>query len=176
EAGREITIEEAGLGEGEVDLSALKTSRETKSDILALTHQVTLGDADVAYDTLARRVACAEGQLAGRLLLELDGEDNPVWAAAGISVNVDRFEKAKRAQSAPCCLDQQAIISIALCEAELAANHVVVGAEIADDVDALDIDMRAFVDHIGNVDAAGCFLPGRTPAHSCKSGTPPPCP
>ena len=43
-------------------------------------------------------------------------------------------------------LDQEAVKGVALGQAELAADDVILGTEIADDVDALDIDARAFVD------------------------------
>ena len=134
------------LGEAEIDLSALKTSGEAKPDILAFAHQIALGDADVADDAFARGVARAEGQLAGGLLLNLDDQTTRSGALPGSVSMSTRLEEAERAQAPPRRLDEQPIVGVALGETELAANHVVMGAEIADDVDALDIDVRTFVD------------------------------
>ena len=77
-----------------------------------------------------------------------------VRSAAGLGVDLDRLEVAERAQAAARGLDQQPVEGVALGESEFAANHVVLGAEVADDVDALDIDARPLVDHEGDVDAA----------------------
>ena len=87
EARGEIAIEEMGLGEAEIDLGALEAAREAKPDILAFAHQVALGDADVADHAFARRVAGAEGQLAGRLLDHLDHDDHAVGRAAGLGLD-----------------------------------------------------------------------------------------
>ena len=73
----EIAIEEIRLGEAEIDLGAVKASRETEPDILAFAHQVALGDADIADDAFARGVTGTEGQFAGRLLLDLHHDDRP---------------------------------------------------------------------------------------------------
>ena len=87
------------LGEAEIDLGALKTAGEAEPDILAFAHQVALGDADIADHAFAGGVADAEGEFAGRLLLHLDGEDDPVGRAAGIGVDVHGLEEAKRRAS-----------------------------------------------------------------------------
>ena len=47
------------------------------------------------------------------------------------------------------------MIGVALGQSELAPDDVVLGAEIADDVDALDIDARAFVDDIDDAHGVG---------------------
>ena len=41
---------------------------------------------------------------------------------------------------------------VAFRQPELAADHLVLGADVAGDVDALDIDLRAFLDVVGQVE------------------------
>ena len=113
---------------------------------MAFAHKVAFGDADVADDTLAGGVARAEGQLASGLLHHLDHEHDAVWSAPGLGVDVYALEKAERTQPPPRRLDEQAVIGIAFRQAELPANHVVMGPEVADNVDPLDIDVRTLVD------------------------------
>ena len=74
-----------------------KLPEKPSSDILAFTHQVALGDADIADDALAGGVTGAEGQFAGRLLHDLDVDDHAVRRAAWVGVDVDGFEKAESA-------------------------------------------------------------------------------
>ena len=71
---------------------------------------------------------------------------DPVGRAAGLRLDLHGLEKAKRAQSLAGRFDQEAVKGVALGQAELAPDDVILGTEIADDVDALDIDARAFVD------------------------------
>ena len=164
EARGEVAIEEIGFGEAEIDLGALKASGEAKPDILAFAHQVALGDADVADDAFARGVTGTEGQLAGRLLYHLDHDDDPVGRAAGLGLDLDGLEKAERAQSLARRLDQQAVKGVAFGQAKLAPDDVVLGAEIADDVDALDIDPRALVDDVDDVHGGWSSGRGRSGA------------
>src|SRR6185437_10313866 len=70
---------------------------------------------------------------------------------AGLRLDLHGLEEAKRAQSLAGRFDQEAIKGVALGEAELTPDDVILGTEIADDVDALDIDARAFVDTEGDV-------------------------
>jgi hypothetical protein len=155
EARREIAIEEVRLGEAEVELRPLEASREPEPDILPLTHQIALGNADVADHALARGVAGAERELAGRLLLHLDNEDDTVGGAAGFRLDFDRFKKSECAQPLACGLDKQPIERIAFRHPELASDHLILGAEIADNVDALDVDAGALFDDVGDVYRAG---------------------
>ena len=67
-------------------------------------------------------------------------------ALPGSALDLHGLEEAKRTQALAGRFDQQAVKGVALGQAELAPDDVVLGAEIADDVDALDIDARAFVD------------------------------
>ena len=80
EAGGQVAVEEARLGEAQVDLQALERAGQLQAQELAVAHQVALGDANVADHAFRGRVAGAERQLAGRLLDHLDVEDDAILA------------------------------------------------------------------------------------------------
>ena len=151
EAGGEVAVEEARLGEAQVDLQALERAGQPQAQELAVAQQVALGDADVADDALARRVAGAERELTRGLLDQLDIEDDAVRRRAGAAFDLDGLEEAERLQALLGLVDQQRIVGVALGQPELAPDHVVLRAQVADDVDALDVDARTFVDHVGDV-------------------------
>src|SRR6202035_5235775 len=51
-------------------------------------------------------------------------------------------------------VDKRAVVRIAFGDVELAPDYVIAGADIAADIDALDIGARALIDDEGNVDGA----------------------
>src|SRR4029453_14599017 len=57
-------------------------------------------------------------------------------------------------QPLACKLDQQAIEGVALGKSELTPDHMILGADIAADVDPLDVDARAFIDDKDEIDGA----------------------
>ena len=89
EAGRQVAVEEARLREAQVDLHALERARQPQAQELAVAQQVALGDADVADDAFAGRVAGTERQLAGRLLDQLDVEDDAIGRRTRPALDVD---------------------------------------------------------------------------------------
>ena len=66
--------------------------------------------------------------------------------------DVDRLEEAEIAQPLLRAAQQGGVERVALGEPELAPDHLVQGAQVAADVDALDIDPLALVDLVGDVD------------------------
>src|SRR5262249_31172596 len=78
----------------------------------------------------------------------------------------DRLEEAEVLQALLGLVDHQRIIGIALREPELAADYVVARAQVADDIDALDVDAGAFIDEIGDVDDVRAGLARRARAHA----------
>ena len=152
EAGGEVEIEEARLGEAQVDLQALRRAGQPQAQELAAAQQVALGDGDVADDAFAGRIAGAERQLARRLLHHLDFQDDAVGCGAGPALDLHRLEEAQHLQPLLGLVDHQRVVGIAFGQAELAADDVVARAQVADDVDALDVDARALVGHVRHVD------------------------
>ncbi len=154
EAGREVAVEEARLGEAEVDLQALERAGQLQAQELAVAHQVALGDAHIADDAFSRRVAGAEGQLARRLLDQFHVENDAILGAAGTALHFHALEQAEVGQALLGLVDHHRIVGIALGHLELAPDDVVLGARVAGDVDALDVDARAFFDDVVERDLA----------------------
>ncbi len=67
-------------------------------------------------------------------------------AEPGVLVEIDLAEEIQRRQPPPGTIDQDAVVGIAFRYMQLAADHVIEGTEVADDVDALDIDAWPFLD------------------------------
>ena len=81
-----------------------------------------------------------------------------------------RVEEAEVLDALARAAQQRGVEGIALVDPELAADHLVERAQIADDVDALDIDPRALVDHVVEVDRAlGVVLARGTGSTSTKA-------
>ncbi len=104
EAGRHVAIQEARLGEAQIHLQALGRASQPQAQELPLAQQVALGDADVADHAFARRIASAEGQLAGRLLHQLHVEHDAILRRAGPPLDLHGLEEAERSAAAswPC--------------------------------------------------------------------------
>ena len=113
---------------------------------LAFAEQIALGDADVADHAFAGRVACAEGQFTGRLLDHIDVENDAIRRRTRPALDVDGLEEAQPLQALLGLVDHQRIVGVAFRQPELAADDVIARAQVADDVDALDVDARTFVD------------------------------
>ena len=143
EAGREVALQEVGLGEAELDLLAALREGEAGGEILAAAEQVALAQADVAEHAVRGRVAGAERELAGRLLGDVDVDDHPVGGAALLGADVDRLEEAEVAQALLRAAQQGGVEGVALGDPELAPDHLVQRADVAAHVDPLDVDPRA---------------------------------
>ena len=131
-----------------------RREEDADAQVLAAAEQVALADADVAERPVRRREAGAERQFAGRLLLDLDVMTVRSGAVPGTLVDVDLLEEAEVADALLRAAQLRGVEGVAFDEPELAADHLVERAHVADDVDALDIDARAFLDLEGDVDRA----------------------
>ena len=101
------------------------------------------------------RVAAGDRERAGRLILDVDVDDHAVRRRARLVRDADLLEVAEIVQPALGAIDEHLVVGVALADIELAADDVVARAGVAADVDALDVDARAFLDHIADVDGAG---------------------
>ena len=155
EAGGELAIEEVRLGEAQIDLARAKGDRRIEAQILALAEQVALMDADIGERTVRGRIADADLELAGRLLLDIGMDDRLVGRAAGRIGDIDLLEEAEIVDALLGAVELRRVERIAFDQAELAADDAVLRAEVAGDVDALDINLRTFLHVIGDVDRMG---------------------
>jgi hypothetical protein len=82
------------------------------------------------------------------------------------------LKKPRRADVVLRAVDQHAVVGVALGHFELAAHDVVQRAGVADDVDAVDVDARAFTDREHHVDGVGLAVGhvARTHVHEGEAG------
>ena len=93
--------------------------------------------------------------------------DSSVGRRSRLVTERNALEEAQRLHAGAAPLDQEGVDRIALGHAELAADHVVLGLGVADDVDALDKNARALLDAEGDIDGAAGDI---TLGHSLHAG------
>ena len=155
EAGRHPVAEEVRLGEGEIDALGALAAVAGEAHELSAAEEVRLADRDLADDAVGGRVAAGDREGAGRLVLDVDVDDHPVRRRARLVRDAHLLEVAEVVEPALGAVDQHLVVGVAFADIELAADDVVARAGVAADVDALDVDARAFLDDIAEVDGAG---------------------
>jgi len=108
--------------------------------------EIPLGNADFAERTVGGRIAARYREVAGGFLFEIDDENHAIARRSRLGVDFHAFEVIEILQAALGAIDQRAIVRIALGNIEFSADHVIPGAGIIADVDALDIGPWTFVD------------------------------
>ena len=157
EARRHRAVQEIRLGEAEVDQGAQGAERQAEPQLLALAEQVALLDRDVAQDARRRRDSRRRTRFR-RCSARPPGPRG--WSCPAPSpgcAEMSTFSKKPRLRRR-CWLRRTLAVDegVALGQPELAADHLVQRARVAGDVDALDVDARAFLDVEGDVDGRGC--------------------
>ena len=100
-------------------------------------------DRQLDDEPLEARIAAGQRQLAGRLLLDVDAENDAVRRRAFGLLDLQLvLEEAEALDAVLAALDLERIERVAFVEAEFAADHLVAGRRVAGDVDPLDIDAR----------------------------------
>src|SRR5690606_3443236 len=125
------------------------------TQILAKTEEVALGERQLAKDAVGGGVAGACAILTGRLLDNVDVEDDLVRGRARGGRNLDAREEAEGFDVLAATDNGRTVERVAFSKAQLATDHEVAGLDVAGDVDALDIDASTFVDQVGHVERAG---------------------
>ena len=152
DAEQHALVEEVGLGEGQFEPARILPVLDRRLGVLTATEQVALGDAYLGEEAFGGRIAARDREFAGRLLLDVDIDHDPVGRRAGLVRDLDGLEEVEVLEPPLGAVDQDAIVGIALGDLELAPDHVVAGACVAADVEALDVDARALLHHERHVD------------------------
>ena len=145
EAARYLEVGAIRVGEAKIDFLPLLRQGESQPEILPAPEQVAFANADVRERAVLRRVSDAERQLAGGSLLDLDVDNRPIRRLARNVGDVNFLEVPEVSDPLARAAELGGVERIALDQAELTPNHPVERANIAEDVDALDIDARAFL-------------------------------
>ena len=100
--------------------------------------------------------------------MNLDIKDHTVLSRARAAIHFGTLEQTQRVQALFGAIDHQGVVGIALRQAELAANNVILGPLVADNVDALDVDPRTFIDDVRNADRPARHIGHGARAHASK--------
>ena len=119
-------------------------------------------------ESVGGRVAAGDREFTGRLFFNIDVDDDTIGRRARLIGDLDGLEIVEVLQAALGAVDQRAVIGITLAEIEFAADHIVAGARVAADVDALDIGARAFLDDKRQIDGLGLEVAVAARPHSGK--------
>src|SRR5262249_17981172 len=95
DTGRDVLVEEIGLGKAQIDLLRAKRDNRSDADILAAAEEVALADTDVGERAVGRRETEAEGQFTGRLFLDLGADHGAVRRRARAVVDLDLLEETE---------------------------------------------------------------------------------
>ena len=151
----DVTAQEPGLGEAEIDLLAQRAPFDAGDHVLAPAAEVAFRNAQVDHEAVDGAEARADGQFACRLLLDGDIDDRTVRRGAAGLIDRDFLEEAQRPQIVARPLQQGAVEGVAFGQHQLAPDDRVDGAGVADDVDAIDVDTLAFRHVERDVDGVG---------------------
>src|SRR5262245_22887614 len=165
DGGQHAIVEKDRVCEGEVEATGVLAILDGALDEMSEPEQVAFGDADLRQEALRRRVAARDREFAGRLLLDVYVDDHPIGRRAGLVGDPDALEVVQVLEPTLGPVDEHAVVGVALGDVELAANDVVAGAGVAADVDALDVDAGALLEHEGDVDDARLEVAVATPPH-----------
>src|SRR6185312_7269318 len=157
--------EQVWLDEVQFDAARVLPVADRRLGILAAAHQVAVGDADFGDEAVGGRIPAGDRELAGGLLFDIDIDDDAVRRRARLVGDLDRLEEVQVLQPAFGAVDQCAIVGVALADIELAADDVIARADVAADVDALDVGARALFHDEGGVDRVGLGVAVAARAH-----------
>ena len=131
--------------------------------------QVALRDADLCQESVGGRIAAGDGELAGRLLFEVDVENDSIGSRAGFGRYLDGLEIREVLQAPLGPIDERAIVGITLRNVEFASDHVVARTGIAADIDSFDVDALSLRDGEDEIDRPRLCVARRAWAH-CREG------
>ena len=156
EAERDAVVEQIRFDERQRITTGILAVGHRRLGVQTSTKEVTFGNADFRERTVRRRVTARYREVAGGFFFEVDDQNHTVAGGAGLGDDLHVFEEVEVLQSPFGAIDQRAVIGVAFGKIEFTANHIVAGAGVAADIDALDIGSRTFIH--GESDRNGVLL------------------
>ena len=146
DAGRQRTVEKVRFGK--VDVIILRTfgNAQVKTKLLTFAHKVVFGYAGTNQSAVDGRIAEADIEITGRFFGYVYIDVRFVVVARRLGFNVHLAEIVQVFDIAAGSADFGGVESVAFADAELAADHFVIGSTVAVDVDAVDENAGAFLD------------------------------
>src|SRR2546425_374269 len=176
-----VAVQVESPGEGAIDQPRIReadhpllcpaATAQTHGDLPAAPEEVTLREVDGADEAVHRREAAAEAEDARRALGDLDVDDDLRLVRPWLGGDLDFFEVAEVHEllAGPVLLLQR--VEVPLVERDLAAEDLVLAADVAADVDTLDEHLGPLGDVERDVDdvLAGHLLRLGDDVHRCAA-------
>src|SRR5262249_43476104 len=127
--------------------------------------QIAFAYAHLGQPAIGGREAARDRKLAGRLFLHIDVDNDAVGRRTRLRRDPHLLEIAQILQPSLGARNQRAIVGIAFGDVEFAANDVVARADVAVNIDLLDIDALSVVDNKGEIDLLRLIVTVRLGPH-----------
>ena len=145
-------VEQIRLDEAELGAAGVFAVGHRRAGEPAGAHEVALRHRYLRHPAVRGRIAAHHREVAGRLLLDVDIDDDAVRRRARLVGDLHILEVVEILDAPLGAVDQSAVVGVAFGNVELAPDHIVAGAGVAADVDTLDIGAHALVDDIDDAD------------------------
>ena len=154
DAGRYLGTEKIGLRGRKVDTARVLAEGEGRLKVGAGAVKIPFAELDLDERAVRGRIAARDEEVAGRLIDGLDIEHDAIRRRSRPLRYLHGLEVVQVSEAPLGPVDQGLVVGIAFRDIEFAPDHVVAGAVVAVDFDALDIGPGALIDHEGNIDAS----------------------
>ena len=154
-------IEDVRIQVAELEQLADARDLQRQRSGMPVTQQVVLRQLGLSEEVLAASEPETDLERTGELLLHRDFEQHLVVGGAALLVDLDAVEEAERGDAGLRGAHAGAAVEIAFGDAHLPADHLVARLVVADDLDLLDGDRLALLEHVGEIDQPLLGIDGR---------------
>jgi len=144
-AGEGRGVAQPGLGETDIEGAVIAAKIPVGAEALAVAEEVGHGQADRADELVDFGIAGRHVGGIGRFFLDLEFEVDFLFVD-GFDVGLDVAEIVEHPHLALAALEQRTAEGVAGLDLEFAADHFLLGAGVADDMDLVDAGLFAFAD------------------------------
>ena len=152
DAAGKALIEKIRFDETKLGAANILAVRDRSLAVAAGSQEIAFGNRHLRHEAVCGRIAAHDRKVAGRLFLDIDVDHDAIRRRTGLVCDLHGFEKAETFDPALGAIDQGAIVGVAFGNIELAPDHILPGARIAANIDALDIGPRAFIQEKDDAD------------------------
>src|SRR6516164_2803578 len=127
--------------------------------------QIAFRDAHLSQESVGGRITAGDGELAGRLLLDIDVDNDSIGSRTGFGRYSHGLEIREILQTPLGPIDKRAIVGITFRKVELAPDYIIARARIPADVDPFDVGALPFRDSEDEIDRSRLCVARRAWAH-----------
>src|SRR5262249_7194324 len=114
--------------------------------------QFALRDADLSQESVSGRITAGDGELAGRLFLDVDVDNDSIGSRARFGRYLHGLEIREILQTPLGPIDERAIVGITFRQVEFAPDHIIPRARVPANVDPFDVGALSFRDGEEEID------------------------